>query len=103
MRDARELLKLVPVDASVAAQQNLVPHLSHRKEIYIAWPRLHESWWLDFAGKPEYLVVDTRPNQWLTQTLESNEHFQEAIGNMENTKRIKLMISVGGAKLYEVQ
>ena len=102
MRDNRELLRLVPTDAPVAAQQNLVPHLSHRKEIYLAWPKLHESWWLDFAGKPEYLVVDTRPNQWLTQILETNEHWEEAIANMEKLEKIQLMSKVSNARLYKI-
>ena len=112
MQDNRKLISQVPLGASVATQQNLVPHLSHRKEIYLLWPRQHDiaeapcgqslCWWLDFGGKPEYLVVDTRPNQWLTQTLESNENWLSAIGNMEKTGRIVLVGSAGDAKLYRV-
>lgn len=112
MENTRELISLVPADASVATQQNLVPHLSHRKEIYLLWPRQHDitdepcgqslCWWLDFGGKPEYLVVDTRPNQWLTQTLESNENWLSAIGNMEKVGRIILFNRVGDAKLYRI-
>ena len=105
MRDNEELLKLVPADAPVAAQQNLVPHLSHRKEIYLAWPRYHDEkgWQLDFAGKPEYLIVDTRSNQWLTQILETNEHFQEAIENMEKAGDIQLLQQVGMARIYRIR
>mgnify|MGYP001597354646 CR=1 FL=1 len=113
MKDDRELLRLVPPDASVATQQNLVPHLSHRKEIYLLYPILHDfddqrcgkpqCWWLDFAGKPDYLVVDTRPNQWLTQILETSEHYQEAIANMEKTGNIQLMEKVGMARIYQIR
>lgn len=112
MEDDKRLISLVPKDASVAAQQNFIPHLSHRKEIYIVWPRLRDlipspceeksCWWLDFSEKPDYLVVDTRPNQWLTQILESNDHWQEAIGNMERSGKIKLEKHVGFAKLYRI-
>lgn len=112
MDDTRRLIALVPKDAAVAAQQNLVPHLSHRKEIYLVWPRLHDifeqpcgqslCWWLDFGGKPEYLVVDTRPNQWLTQILESNENWTSAIANMEKVNRIKLEKQIGDAKLFRI-
>ena len=112
MLNTRRLMTSVPSDASVATQQNLVPHLSHRKEIYIAWPRQHDidskpcgqslCWWLDFGGKPDYLVVDTRPNQWLTQILESNENWLSAIANMEKTGDIVLKNQVGAAKLYQV-
>ncbi len=112
MQDARQLLSLVPKNASVASQQNLVPHLSHRNEIYLVWPRQHDiesmpcgqklCWWLDFGGHPEYLVVDTRPDQWLTQTLESDENWNSAITNMEKAGVITLQTAVGGARLYRI-
>ncbi|MBI3343230.1 DUF2079 domain-containing protein, partial [Candidatus Gottesmanbacteria bacterium] len=112
MVDNRKLFALVPAGAAVATQQNIVSHLSHRNQIYLAWPRLHDfadnpcgqtsCWWLDFDKRAEYLVVDTRPDQWLTQILESNEHWREAIRNMEKIKIIKLVESVGFARMYEV-
>ncbi len=109
MIDDEAIIKEVPTSTSVAAQQNLVAHLSHRREIYLAWPRQERTsackkacWWLSFVGKPEYLAVDTRPDQWLTQILESNEHFQEAIHTMEIAKKITLIKRVNNAKLYKV-
>lgn len=104
MIDNRQLLAAVPPDASIATQQNLVPHLSHRQEVYLTWPRIHDEdkWWLNFGGQPEYLVVDLRPNQWLTQILESNENFQAAIQNMENAGKISLESEIGLARLYRV-
>jgi len=81
----------------------LVPHLSHRQEIYLVWPRKRDNnWWLDFGGKPEYLVVDLRPDQWLTQILESNENFQEAVKNMERAGKITLEKEINAAKLYRI-
>jgi len=112
MNDTRTLLAQVPKDASVATQQNLVPHLSHRKEIYLVFPRQHDikeqpcgqslCWWLDFPGAPDYLVVDTRPNQWLTQILESNENWLSAISNMEKVGKITLEKQVGDVKMFRV-
>lgn len=142
MKDDRALIALVPAGASVATQQNLVPHLSHRKEIYLVFPREHDflipvipahepesigknvwipgqarddnpsniispcgkrsCWWLDFPGKPQYLVVDLRPDQWLTQILETNEHFDEAVKNMEKAEKITLVTSVHDARLYTI-
>ena len=112
MEDDKRLISLVPKDASVATQQNFIPHLSHRKEIYIVWPRLRDltpspcdeksCWWFDFSGKPDYLVVDTRPDQWLTQILETNGHWLEAIGNMERAGKIVFDKDVGFAKLYRI-
>ena len=112
MADNRELFALIPGGSAIATQQNFAPHLAHRNQIYLVWPRMHDftdkpcgqisCWWLDFDSKAEYLVVDTRPDQWLTQILETNDHWQEAIGNMEKVGRIKLKQSVGASRLYEV-
>lgn len=112
MADNRALVALVPTGAAIAAQQNLVPHLSHRKEIYLVYPRPHDyddnrcgqrsCWWLDFNTAANYLVADFRPDQWLTQILETNEHWQEAVRNMEKSGRITLMKNIGLARLYKV-
>ncbi len=112
MRDSRELIALVPNDAAVATQQNFVPHLSHRNKIFLVWPRVHDfadklcgqtsCWWLDFDKQAEYLVVDTRPDQWLTQILETNDHWLEAVGNMEKSGSITLTTSVGASRLYKI-
>lgn len=112
--DNRELLKVVPSGVSIAATQHLAPHLSHRKEIYLIWPRKKsgkeaqqvcnatECWWLDFAGKPEYLVVNVDKTQWVTQLLESPENFQSAIDNMQKAGKIKLEQKRNTAHLYKV-
>jgi uncharacterized membrane protein len=112
MRDTRVLLAMVPDDVSLAVQNNLLPHLSHRREIYLIWPRMHDiasrpcgektCWWLDFGGHPTYLVVDTRPDQWLTQILESNDHWNSAISNMEKAGKISLEKNVGTVRMYKI-
>jgi uncharacterized membrane protein len=112
MKDNYEIIKEIPIDASLATQQSLVPHLSQRKEIYLVWPRKHavkgvacpekECWWLDFAGKPTYLLIDNHPGVWLTMTLESEAHINEAVENMERAQKIKLEKSVHDARLYKV-
>lgn len=129
MIDDKKLISEVPAEASVATQQNFVPHLTHREQIYLVWPRPHDfdpsaryarsgqvpyvpkvgdtpcgqrsCWWLDFPDKPEFLAVDTRPDQWLTQTLESSDHWLAAIGNMEKAGKIVLVKQVGLAKLFK--
>jgi len=118
MGDTHRLIAMVPPSGAVAAQHNLVPHLTHRRDIYLAWPRAHvrtdpkcvplmeknmtECWWLDMPDKVDYLVVDIRPGQWLTQTLESDEHFLGALENMEKRGVITVDASVGTARLYKV-
>lgn len=113
MSNNRTLFALVPAGAAVATQQNLIPHLAHRNQMYLVWPRVHDfvdqpcgqtsCWWLDFDKKAEYLVVDTRPDQWLTQILESNDHWNEAIRNMEKSDVIKIEQFVGAGRLYKVK
>jgi len=113
MTGNKNLFKLIPENASLAAQQSLVPHLSHRKEIYLVYPRKHHfpknspcgqsyCWWLDFGGKPELLVVDIHPNSWLTQLLETNENFESALTNMEKMHKIELVKAINHAKLYKI-
>lgn len=110
--DNRKIIQMVPKNAAVAAQQSLVPHMSHRKEIYLLYPRKHidpnkcldkkECWWLDFSGKPEYLIVDTHPGATLTQLLESRENFTEALENMEKARKISIYKKVNDAKIYKI-
>lgn len=107
MTDNRKLIATIPKDAKVATQQNLVPHVSHRQYIYLVWPRQHDCeqklcWWLDFDKNAQYLLIDLHPDQWLTQILETNEHFAEAVQNMEKTGKISLEQSAGDARLYRV-
>ncbi len=113
MKDDDKLLTIVPKNASVVTQQNLVSHLSHRKEIYLFWPRKNSNqaqkycthqncWWLDFSGTPELLVVDRHPNQWVTQLLESNEHIEQALRNMEEARKITIFTHVNDAYIYNV-
>ncbi len=53
MYDTNKIISLVPSNSSVAAQNNLLPHLSHRKNVYIL-PNTEEA---------EYIVVDLHPGQ----------------------------------------
>ena len=115
MNDIQTLLPSVPKDAPIAATQHIVPHLSHRNEIYLIWPRKKtgkeaqtlchkkECWWLDFSGKPKYLVVDLDKTQWITQLLESPENFQSAVNNMQKAEKIKLKKQINSAYLYTVK
>ncbi|MDO8487200.1 MAG: DUF2079 domain-containing protein [Candidatus Curtissbacteria bacterium] len=51
--DTRKILSLVPKDASLASQNNLLPHVSHRKFIYLL-PNFHSA---------DYIVFDLHPGQ----------------------------------------
>ncbi len=108
MTDNEKLFKEIPKDASVVTSQNLAPHLSHRKEIYLIYPRVKDfknckkCWWLEFAGKPEYMVLDLHPNQLLTQLLESNENFKSAVENMKKENKITEITKINNAYLYKI-
>lgn len=112
MANDEKLIKSIPEDYSIATQDNLVPHMSHRKEIRLVYPKSLDfdnnfcgkksCWWLEFSGKPNFLVVDRRPNQWLTQILTTNENYQSAIDNMVKTGKIKYVKNVGDAYLYKI-
>ena len=112
--DINAIIKNVPKDAPIAATQHIVPHLSHRNEIYLIWPRqksgkealrlCHKQtcWWLDFTGKPKYIVVDLDNSQWVTQLLESPENFQSAVTNMISAGKLKEKERINTAYIFSV-
>ncbi len=112
MEDNYALFQFIPKDASLVTQQSLVPHLSQRNQIYLIYPRVHDfdnnicgqrsCWWLDFSGRPDFLVVDLHPNQWITQLLESNENFEKALKNMRKAKKITKIKNINHAFLYKI-
>ena len=101
--DNQKMLSTIPKDVPVVTQQSLVPHLSHRNQIYIAWPRVHDpGWWLDIDKKAEYLLIDTHPNEWITMLLETPEHVNEALINMEKMENITLVNQLNDIRLYKI-
>ncbi|MEK7570659.1 MAG: DUF2079 domain-containing protein [Patescibacteria group bacterium] len=114
MEDTDSLFKEIPTDASIATTQNLVPHLTHRKEIYLLWPRQKSGkeaqekcgentcWWLDFSGKPQYLIITVDDRQWVTQLLESPQNIRSALTNMEKAGKIQLIQEIDTARMYTI-
>lgn len=113
VNDNYKMLKNVPKSASIAAQQSLVPHLSHRQYIYLLYPRLKSfsktqvcsqelCWWLDFSGQPEFMAVDLHKDEWLTMTLADSKDFRQAVENMEKAGAIKLVYKKGEARIYRI-
>ena len=113
MIDNTIVMQHIPQQVSLATQQSLVPHVSHREEIYLVYPRqgslkntanvcVKNCWWLDFSGKPHYLFIDEHAHEWLTMTLVSSEQFLQAVQNMEKTHVIQLFYKKGEARLYKI-
>ena len=113
MIDNEKMIATIPPDMTLATQQSLVPHLSHRNVIYIAWPRVHDftqkpcgqtsCWWLDVDSHAQYLLIDVHPNEWLTMLLETPDHVNEALSDMEKLKAISLIRQIGDIRLYKMQ
>lgn len=101
--DNEQMLATIPGGVPIATQQSLIPHLSHRNQIYLAWPRVHEAgWWLDTDSRADYLLMDTHPNEWLTMLLETPEHVNEALTNMEKLGKISLIRKINDIRLYKI-
>ena len=110
--DNNRMLLKIPKNASIAVQQSLIPYLSHRKNIYLIYPKKHsfmkdrcgkkECWWLEFAGNPEFLAVDVHNGVWLTMLLEEATNFKQGLANMEDNKVIQLIYQQGEARLYRI-
>jgi len=101
--DDNTMLATIPPSMSIAAQQSLVPHLTHRKNIYLVWPRVHDAgWWLDFDSKADYLLIDNHPGIWLTMSLETHDHIAEALTNMEKLNKITLVRKINDIELYKI-
>jgi len=106
------MIATIPPDMRLATQQSLVPHLSHRNVIYIAWPRVHDfkekpcgqisCWWLDTDSHADYLLIDNHPGIWLTMILESNDHITEALSDMQKQGNITLIRKIDDAALYKI-
>jgi uncharacterized membrane protein len=122
MKDNQELLSKIPREASVATQNNLAPHLSHRKKIYMFLPGERDfSWtdekgrvfvldgspcgefvcdWLEVDKNAEYLLVDVHPGQppanfWNGQP----EQVKEALENMVKMGEFKILEQIGDGYL----
>lgn len=112
MQNNEKMIAKIPPSVRLATQQSLIPHLSHRTDIYLFWPRLHDfptmpcgqvsCWWLDTNDNAEYLLVDVHPNTWLTMLLETPEHVKLALETMEKLKRITLVEQIGDIALYKL-
>ncbi|CAN5226165.1 hypothetical protein BH09PAT2_BH09PAT2_10340 [soil metagenome] len=103
----------LPNDASVVAQNNIVPHLSHRDQIYSLYPRKkhfsHNSPcgtldcnWFSWYDHPKYLFVDTASDWDIRHLLANRPDFIAGLQNIEKAGVVKVYKKVGTATLYTV-
>ena len=76
-----EALRKIPAGVSVAAQNNLVPHLSHREKVFI----------LPKIGEAEYVVVDLHEGQdnwnFYSLTLEKTRELIKDLAESDKYKK----------------
>lgn len=111
MQNTNEMINQIPQNTSIATQQNLIPHLSHRKEVYLLWTRNDKQfsnacgdkqcWGFVYAGKPEYILIDIHKGQPLTHFLETEDNFKMALENMEKLGVIVKEKQIGDTALYK--
>ncbi|MBI5045173.1 MAG: DUF2079 domain-containing protein [Candidatus Levybacteria bacterium] len=108
-----KLIKEIPHDSDLAAQNNIFPHVSQRRKITLIWPDertfkknspcgKQNCPWLRWDGSPKYIVVDLSPEWDIRHLLWQNNEYKMAINGLEKEKIISLHQQVGTAKLYIV-
>lgn len=86
VQTGRELLGLVPRDASVSAQSDLVPHLTNRERVY-TFPNLFGA---------DYIVVDTTASPWPFRPAE----FRRFLDRIDRNPAWRLMAARDGYRVY---
>lgn len=106
-------MQFLPKTASVVAQNNIVPHLSHRDEIYSLYPEKKQFAdhspcgqaycdWFRWHGTPEYLFVDTSPEWDARHLLIDRDVFIRGLENLQKSGVIKPYKQEGTTILYRV-
>lgn len=104
----------LPPGASVVAQNNIVPHISHRDKIYSLYPVKKdfdknspcgkaECNWFTWYDHPEFLLVDLSPDWDIRHLLANNPDFKDGIYNLEKQGIIKRYRQVGDTILFKVR
>jgi uncharacterized membrane protein len=113
VKDINDVLQYLPANASVVSQNNITPHISHRKEIFTLWPKKKNFTenspcgkktcdWFGWYGHPTYLIVDTSPNWDIRHLLANKEDYIEGLKNIEKQGIIKKTRQQGNTVLYKI-
>lgn len=103
----------LPPAASVVAQNNIVPHISHRNEIYSLYPEkktfIKDSPcgqkicdWFRWYGNPEFLFVDTSSEWDARHLLTDRPFFLSGLQNIERAGVVTKYKQLGTTILYKV-
>lgn len=104
----------LPKDAAVVAQNNIIPHISHRDKIYSLYPETRNFSvtnspcgqticnWFRWYDHPQFLFVDTSTNWDARHLLTDRPKFISGINNLEKAGVIKKYKQNGNTVLYKV-
>ncbi len=105
---------ILPNNVSVVAQNNIVPHISQRDQIYTLYPEkkkflLKDSPcgveicdWFRWEGRPAFLFVDTSPEWDARHLLTDRDAYVKGLENMKAKKIIEAYRVDGSAVLYKI-
>jgi len=110
----RVIQNFLPKNASVVAQNNIVPHISHRDKIYSMYPEVKtflknspcgkkDCNWFRWYGSPEFLFVDTSADWDARHLLTDRPTFIDGLHNLEKMGVVKKYKQVGNTVLYKVK
>ncbi len=106
--------KYLPGSASVVAQNNIVPHISHRDKIYSLYPEKKEFInnspcgektcdWFRWYDSPTYLFVDTATDWDARHLLTDRQPFINGLINLEKEGIVEKYKVEGTTILYKVR
>ena len=108
-----KIIKDIPNNASLVAQNNITPHVSERKYIYTLWPEkktFHTASpcgktvcnWFRWSGNPQFLIVDTSTDWDARHLLIDRPLFIDGLNNLEKARIITRYKEAGNTILYKV-
>lgn len=107
------ILSAVPNNASIVAQNNIIPFISERDAIYTLWPEQKKFAtnspcgkavcdWFHWTGNPIYLIVDTSPEWDSRHFLTDRNNFLSGLANMGKAGVIIEYKKNGTTVLYKI-
>lgn len=113
VKNINALRKELEQSDAVVAQNNIIPHISHRDKIYTLYPKKMDFTenspcgdktcdWFRWDGNPQYLFIDSSPEWDIRHLLTNRENYFSGIENLKNAGVIEEYRSLGSAVIYKV-
>ena len=113
VKNINEVLIYLPKDASVVTQDNIIPHISERFNIFTLYPNRKgfvknspcgrsACDWFRWVGEPQYMVVDTSPEWNILHLTQDRSTFLQALHNIEAYHLVTPIKQIGSATLFKI-